>query len=379
MVVGYKSLRWVRMLVLAWLHYFLLAGSAVSMAGEEPPAATPPATVPASAEGHDPETSYLHTIGKTVDKAHERIELNVLEQTIHFDDFFGNVTNENLRQSKYELRWRNSLRIEHGWDFNYGGSIRANFVLSKISERLRLVIAGEDEPGPTTQTLPKDPGSPGFDRTTPTTHFANTELRYEVIRKPSLNLFLGAGVRIKLPFEAFVRSRFQYTRHLSDVSLFQFGETFFVKNTDLLGETTEFSFERSFGPDVILRWASAGTASQEIQGLEWGSDLSLIRQLSPRSAITLTGGIYGNTTSSAMVQDYRFLARYRQNFLRDWLFYELEPEISWPRAIDGRYSPTLAITLRLEIVFQGVEPRRDSAAGTSPPTGPGLTGTIGKP
>lgn len=288
-----------------------------------------------------------------MDVTHARIERGILKQTVRFDNFFGNVKSERLRQTRYDLRWRNSVRVEHGKNLNLGTTIRANFTLSKISERLRLFVAGEDEPGLTTQSLPQDPGNPGFDRTTPTTHFANTELRYELIRKPTLNIFLGAGFRLKLPFEAFARSRLQYTRNLGDISLMQIAETFFVRNTDLLGETTEFSLERLFGGTTLLRWASAGTASKEIEGLEWGSELSLSRQLSPKSAGTLTGGIYGNTTSSDVLGNYRILALYRRNFLRSWLFYELEPQISWPRNPDGSHPATLAFTFRIEIGFQG--------------------------
>jgi hypothetical protein len=314
-----------------------------------------------------------------MDYVHARLERNILEQTIRFDDFFGNVATENLWQPKYELRWRNSLRVEHGGDLKVGTTLRANFVLSKISERLRLVIAGEDEPGPSRQSLPQDPGAPGYDRTTPTTHFANTELRYEVIRTPSVNLFLGAGVRVALPLEAFVRSRFQYSHDFSGVALMRFGETFFLKNGYLLGETTEFSLERLVGRDSILRWASTGTASQEIEGLEWGSELSLIRQLSPMSAVTLTGGVYGNTNSAALVTNSRLAARYRQNFLRSWLFYELEPEIFWLRNADGRYTANLACTLRIEVVFQGTSARKENSAGSNSAEDRNLEGERGAP
>lgn len=326
------------------------APSAVPAPWETPPLITEP-TPPAEPS---PWSNYLQAIGKKIEEAHARIERDILEQTVRFDNFFGTVRSENLRPERYELRLRSSLRVDRdGRTFSPGESIRANFVLSKISERLRLVIAGEGGTAPPTQSLPKDPGSPGFDRTTPATHFANTELRYELIQKPSLDLFLGAGFNLKLPFEAFARTRAEYKHSLSDVSLLRFAETFFVKNTDLLGETTEVAIERSFGPDMLLRWANAGTASQEIEGLEWGSELSLFKELSPRSAITLIGGVYGNPSQSALVANSRIAVLYRRNFLRPWLFYELEPEVYWPRAIEGTYTTTFAVTFRLEVAFLG--------------------------
>jgi len=351
----YGPLRWSRTLVLVANLFFSFSLNEFVIAGEGAAAEPTPALaeMPAPVSEPAPETSHIVTFGKTMDETHSILERKILEQTVRFDDFFGDVNTENLHQTKYELRLRNSIRVEHGGDLKFGASLRANFALSRISERLRIFITGEDDPELSTQSLPRDPGNPGFDRTTPSTHFANTELRYEVIQTPSVNLFLGAGVRLALPFEAFVRSRFQHTRQLGEVSLMRFAETFFVKNTDLLGETTELSFERLLGRDTIIRWAGAGTASQEIEGLEWGSEISMIRALSPRSAITLTGGLSGITNSSALVQNYRLLARYRRNFFRNWLFYELEPEISWPSESDGSYPAELAFTFRIEVVFQG--------------------------
>jgi hypothetical protein len=339
----------------------LSAGSEFAFAAAENPVESASTAAPAPAETAAPaappvgKTADTNIFGKALDATHSLLERSILEQTVRFDNFFGDINTDNLRQTRYELRLRNSLRVEHGGSLNYGASVRANFTLSRISERLHLFITGEDDPEPAGQSLPRDPGNPGFDRTTPATHFANTELRYELIQSPAVNLFLGAGVRLSLPFEAFARSRFQYNRKLGDVSLMKFTETVFVKNTDLFGETTEFSLERLFGKDTIIRWASAGTASQEIEGLEWGSEVSMIQALSPLSAITLTGGLSGLINSSNVIQNYRLNARYRRNFCRSWLFYELEPEIFWERQADGRYPAQLAVTFRLEIVFQGTD------------------------
>ena len=300
-----------------------------------------------------PPTGYFGAFGRRMDKTHAMLERSILRQIIRFDNFFGSVKPEILNQTRYDIRWRNSISLQHGSNVTFGTSFRANINLSKISQRLHLFIAGEEEPGLVTQTLPQDPGNPGFDRTTPTAHFANTELRYELIRGAALNLFAGVGVRLALPFEVFARSRLQYVRNLGSSSIMRFAETFFVKNTDVLGETTEFSLERLFGATTLLRWASAGTASEKIEGVEWGSELSLFRQLSYRSAVTLSAGVFGNSTLSPLVQNYQIHARYRQSFLRNWLFYELEPQVSWPINPDKSRPAILACTFRIEIAFQG--------------------------
>jgi hypothetical protein len=292
-------------------------------------------------------------IGKSLDATHDSLERTILEQTIRIDDFLGKTRSTELRPTAYEIHWRNSVRLERGGTLKLGTSARASAVLSKISERLRLTISGDNEPDQISPSLPEDPGNPGLDRTSRTTRLVNTELRYDLFRRPSMDLFLGAGVRVVLPLEAFVRSRFQYTSDIGHGISIRVAETFFMKNRDWLGETTEISLERLLGAGTLLRWSASGTASQEIKGLEWGSELALMHALSTRSGITVAGGVYGNTNSSAVAGTYRVLGRYRRNFLRPWLFYELEPEVTWPRGAEGHYQPVFAFTFRIETAFQG--------------------------
>ena len=359
-------LRRLRTLVLAAQLVFPLAGAGLSLAADNPPTAptpitepAPPATPPSQPAEPIPADIYLKekftVIEQSVDEAHDTLERDILEQAIRFDNFFGNVKADSKRQTGYQLRWRNSVRVEKDGTLKFGSSLRANIKLSKISERLRLSFSGENEPEPFAPSLPEDPGNPGFDRPAQTTKIVNTELRYGFLQTPSTDIFMGAGFRLVIPPEAFVRSRFQYTYHISDVSLVRLGETLFVNNNVGPGETTEVSLERSLGPKTLLRWGSTGTVSHKIQGVEWGTDLSLIHELSSRSAITVAGGIFGNSSIDDVISNYRVVARYRRNFLRSWLFYELEPEISWPRTGDGDFPTRFAITFLLEVVFQGTE------------------------
>ena len=97
--------------------------------------------------------------------------------------------------------------------------------------------------------------------------------------------------------------------------------------------------------------------------MEWGTELSMAQKLSPRSAVTIGCGVYGNTREAALVGNYKIFSRYRRNFLRSWLFYELEPEISWPRNAAGQYLAKFAITARIEVVFEGHAANERSGGG----------------
>jgi hypothetical protein len=116
---------------------------------------------------------------------------------------------------------------------------------------------------------------------------------------------------------------------------------------------TDVTFEQLLGQWLLLRWSNSATLSQEFNGLEWGSELSVIRHFSANGAFTLTGGAYGTAAEASTVSTYRVLVQQRWRFLRDWLFLELEPEVSWTRSETGDYAPIYAGTLRLEVVFAG--------------------------
>ena len=288
-----------------------------------------------------------------MDKSHARFEQSILDRVIRFDNFFGSTRGEDARYPDHLIRWVNSLRMEKGGHFKYRTSARASFVLPRISNRLHLAISGQTENEPFSAKFPEDPGNPGFDGTLEKIRLANSELRYSVIRRPSIDMFLGAGIRLKLPVEPFARSRVQYSHRLTGVTLVRFAETVFWKDSEGFGETSEIELSRQFGPKTLLRWANAGTVTEESAGLEWATELSLLRELSPWSAITFLGGLSGHTRPTLLVDIYRISTLYRRNFLRTWLFFELEPEVSFPRDPLGGYPSTYAFTFRIGVVFYG--------------------------
>ena len=327
-----------------------VASACLAATPDEPP-------VPASREPTPSEKLIEEKapgVVSAVEKGHARLERDILDRVIRFDDFFGNVKTEDVQYPNYLIRWVNSLRLEEGSHFIYRTTARASFVLPKISQRLRLAVSGENEPEPFPTGLREDPGNPIFDRFRDRARFVNTELRYSVIQKPYVDLFLGTGVRVTTPLETFARSRLQCYLRLGDVTLARFAETVFWKNTEGFGETSEIELSRQFGPNTLLRWNNVGTITEESPGMEWGTGLSLQQELSPRSAITFGGDVSGHTRPVSQVDIYRIFTRYRRNFLMTWLFFELEPEISWPRDALGEYPLTYAFTFRIEVVFHGV-------------------------
>jgi len=143
---------------------------------------------------------------------------------------------------------------------------------------------------------------------------------------------------------------------LKKLLLARFATSGFWRTDTRLGTTAELAFERPFPDVALLRLDGTSTLTEKSRGIEWVTQLAALRGLGPRSAISVAGAIEGAQRSPVGVDRYRVYTRYRQDFYRRWLFFELEPQIAWPwNPSLGRYKEH-SFTFRLEVQFQGNEP-----------------------
>jgi hypothetical protein len=299
-----------------------------------------------------------------MDRSHSYIERDLFRFAAWFDRFFGDERMEVTGKPGSLLRWKNDFRSDEEDGFSYRSTFRATFRLPRLKKRWRLVISGESKGDPTAVN-PEDPGNPALD-TKATVRTGSTELIYDFLRTSRTSLYVGTGVHVKLPPEAFVRTRFQHARPIGFGTLGRYTGTVFFNSEDGLGESNQVDIERPLAPSTLLRWSNSVTITQESDGWDWGTDLSLLHKLSPKSAVTFAGGVSGATRPAWSAQHHRILARYRRNVLRKWLFLEGEPGIQWHEKEDGSRNPVWEATLRVEILFIGEESPRQDAGREQP-------------
>ncbi len=289
-----------------------------------------------------------------VDRSHSYVERDLFLFAAWFDRFFGDERMEVTGKPGSLLRWKNDFRWDEEEGFTYRTTVRAAFRLPRLKKRWRLVISGESKGDPTAVN-PEDPGNPALDPSR-TVRTSSTELIYDLLETSRSSLFVGAGVHLKLPPDAFVRTRFQHARPIGFLTLGRFAATAFWSAQDGFGETNQVDFERPLAPPTLLRWSNSMSITEKENGWTWGTELSLLHKLSPKSAVTFAGGASGSDRPAWIVRKHRVLARYRRNVLRKWLYLEGEPDITWPRKEDGGRKPVWGGTLRVEILFTGTGP-----------------------
>ena len=81
---------------------------------------------------------------------------------------------------------------------------------------------------------------------------------------------------------------------------------------------------------------------------------AIFHELSSRSAMLYQVAVLGDTNSITKVNDTILSVSYRRKIYRHFVFAEVVPEVSWPRAEeegDDNYKATPAINFRLEMIF----------------------------
>jgi hypothetical protein len=126
------------------------------------------------------------------------------------------------------------------------------------------------------------------------------------------------------------------------------------KSDEQFGATLGADVDHYISDAMLLRWSNFGNVSQdpEINGMRWGSTLSLFHALSNRRAFTYSTFIRGETEDEVKRQNYGFETKFRHKFLREWLFLEYVGGLSWPKYLrDEKREINPGVGVRFEVHF----------------------------
>jgi hypothetical protein len=162
----------------------------------------------------------------------------------------------------------------------------------------------------------------------------------------------GAGMRVSLPLDPYVKASYVNNRGASADGLLSVTETGFWERVQGFGVTTRVSLERIFYMRWFARWTGSVTFSQRSQGLLGWSAVDLMRGFASRRAIALELEIDGQTDASVPIHNYGAKFAYRQSVLRSWLVMEARTSLSWPKDLfQQERRPSAGVGLGLEILF----------------------------
>lgn len=295
------------------------------------------------------ETSGEEPVGAYLDEYHNYLLDKIKAPAIWFDNFFGDrpVAEDDLPASF--VRLRTVARYTEGEGMSFPVRVRANLNLPKVNRRLRLIIFGgnreEDQLRSADDTIA--PSLMGKERE----EQPNLGLRYLIYKTLRDRFDFGGGLSLSSPAGYNGRMRYERLLHVGEENIIRFTETGLWDSQIHFGETSRLDLERILAPQTTGRVSLYGTFSQDKPNLLWGAEVNLFRQLSAQSAWAIDLGAYGDGTNPGQVANYRIASRYRRNFLRPWLFFEIEPEVVFPLSESGNRDAVGVLTTVLEIQF----------------------------
>ena len=293
----------------------------------------------------------VEVAGETwLDQVHDYADRKLCQPAVWFDAFFGDdVILENVRPTVF-ISLRNSARWTEGQGFELIPDYKFRYRLPEM-EKLLARASFFVESASTVDKFTYQPGQPVDPGINPSTGARQPAFGVGISFFKWLRSLatIDLGIKASVPLDPFARFRYQYTKSLGEDYLIRFTETALQRLIEHFTETSQLDLEKKLSTFTLIRWSNFVTVTDGISGITWNTGISLLTQLTPKSAISYDTSMWGVNHPEWYVQDCRVGIKYRRNFYRPWLFFELAPEITWPQDASGRRISTDAFMVTLEI------------------------------
>ncbi len=261
------------------------------------------------------------------------------------DGFFGDDRNfQEANDSVLQLDLTRAMG--YGGERRFIASGRAKVHLPIAEKRLHLLIETDPDKNAGVDSTQKQ--TPPLKTPTAPDSYA-AALRIEREREERWHLSADGGLQFQgLSTTPFVRTRGRVTVPLEKWHM-RLAESVFWFNTIGVGETTQLDFERPISEDLLFRSSSNASWLRDTTNFDLRQDLSFFHKLDSRNALLYQASVLGVTRPQTQVMDYVVLLLYRYRLHREWIFFELSPQLHFPKERD--FQPSGVLSMRLEFLF----------------------------
>jgi len=289
-----------------------------------------------------------HTYEKSwYDDSQIYINSRFCEPALWFDNFFANdrVFEEGVAGTY--IRWRNEFTLDEEESFEFKMGLSASVELPGVEKHLRLTFEGEED-----ENLRDIAPGNGED----TTNSLGLQLDLVENARSKFNISVSLSPRIRL--------RYRYTYPVyQDITLRLTQELQRKKKVN--SASTLIDFEKLFLQNYLFRSSTEGKVSNEYDGVDWLQAFVVYQRVNSKTSLSYETSVNGITEPISLTTNYRAGIRFRKNFHRKWLFYEIAPEMTWPVTLDetrlniekDRRSKWL-LFFRLEVHFGNAHKKR---------------------
>jgi len=286
----------------------------------------------------------------SIDTPRDYLSGKIVSFATDIDRFFGNDRN-------YQESNKSVVQLDLARATGYGGdrklvlSARANLNLPSTEKKLHLLIESNPDQNITGEPAPNQNTAINNQVSGPQSY--GLALRYEKVKEElkALHISADAGLKFQgIHIDPFMRARSSYSIPFDNWRL-KAAESVYWFNTIGAGETTQVDLEHVLSEPVLFRATSNATWLNDKQNFDLRQDLSVYQTLNERTALLYQVSAIGVSNPQVELTEYVAQILYRYRLHREWIFFELNPQLIFPKV--NNFNSSFALTMRLEMLFDG--------------------------
>ncbi len=281
-----------------------------------------------------------------VDRLHREISWGLLTTAVWLDSFFEDERVVKEENRSY-IRARYDVFQEERSGATYRPTFNVRLALPQLEKKVHLVVSAES-PEPATN-IPAPVGTTG-DRIAPTDERnVTTSVNYilQATEEESTIVRTGAQFSHGSPV-LFIAPRYRHFIPLSSWD-FRFTQEAVWKTDTKWQVDTLFDLERQLPYGLFFRTSLGGSWIDGTNGYFYSLSFSLRQPIDPKHALDYAWINSYQTRPVYELAEILFSIRYRQNLWRDWFFFEVAPQLRFPRS--GNFDGIPGILFRFEMYF----------------------------
>ena len=114
-----------------------------------------------------------------------------------------------------------------------------------------------------------------------------------------------------------------------------------------MGETSQLDLDHIISPPLLFRSSSIVTWLKDTQNLDMNQALSVFHTVNDRTALLYQTYAAGISNPQYQMTDFVVLVLYRYRMHQQWLYFDLSPQLHFPRDRQYHISPALSINLEM--------------------------------
>ena len=281
-----------------------------------------------------------------VDILHGEICEGILTTAVWLDSFFEDERVERETNRSY-IRVRYDYFQEEKADATYRPTVKVRLALPELEKKAHLVISAEDPE--TVDDTPAPAGITGNEIGKTEDRNVTSAVHYILRATEEQNFIVRSGAQFSHGSPVlFIGPRYRYFVPFTTWA-FRFTQEAIWKTDTKWQVDTLFDLERQLPRELFFRSSLGGSWIDGTNGYFHTLSFSLRHPFGPKRALDYSWNNSYQTRPVHELTEILFSVRYRQRIWRDWLFYEVAPQIRFPRT--GNFKGIPGVLFRFEIFF----------------------------